>query len=564
KLTAAPYAFQSLSASNLLGGLPATQLTGIISTSVLPGFQGSDNAIGGGVGNFVNGSQSAILGGQNNTNSANQSSIGGGGGNVIQGGSYYSSIGGGGGNLIQGNAYDSFIGSGYHNTIESNAIVSFIGGGQYVTISTNAIFSVAGGGLNNTNVGPFSVIAGGQNNLAGSNSFAAGFFAEATNRGAFVWADASANGFGSVTNNSFNVRAAGGVRLVTGGTGATIDGKSVVTSPIASSALPSSLVTNGESGVTFPNLTLTGPLTLPAGNAGGIEILSAGSDVLIGDNNGDLFLGVDSYSSLSAGDDNTACGDAAMNLESSGYENTAVGYEVLAKDTSSYDNTAVGTMAMYNNTSTGGSENEAIGAYTLYSNNGGYGNVAIGYQAGYHVTSGSGNIAIGTAAGINITTTEGNIDIGNAGTNSDSDIIRIGTSGVQSATYLAGTVYANGVALTSDRNAKENFTPVNPQTVLDKVAALPVSEWNYKTSENIEHIGPMAQDFHAAFGLNGADDKHISVVDEGGVALAAIQGLNEKLEEQRSENAQLKLENSLLSQRLDELESEVKVLAKKN
>ncbi len=42
---------------------------------------------------------------------------------------------------------------------------------------------------------------------------------------------------------------------------------------------------------------------------------------------------------------------------------------------------------------------------------------------------------------------------------------------------------------------------------------------------------PMAQDFHAAFGLNGGDDKHISVIDEGGVALAAIQGLNQKLEQ---------------------------------
>jgi phage shock protein A len=41
----------------------------------------------------------------------------------------------------------------------------------------------------------------------------------------------------------------------------------------------------------------------------------------------------------------------------------------------------------------------------------------------------------------------------------------------------------------------------------------------------------MAQDFHAAFGLNGADDKHIATVDEEGVALAAIQGLNQKVEE---------------------------------
>jgi len=71
--------------------------------------------------------------------------------------------------------------------------------------------------------------------------------------------------------------------------------------------------------------------------------------------------------------------------------------------------------------------------------------------------------------------------------------------------------------------------------VLAKVAALPMARWNYKRdAKTIQHIGPMAQDFQAAFGLDGPDDKHISVVDEGGVALAAIQGLNQKLEEKET------------------------------
>ena len=133
----------------------------------------------------------------------------------------------------------------------------------------------------------------------------------------------------------------------------------------------------------------------------------------------------------------------------------------------------------------------------------------------------------------------------------ENDIIRIGTS--QTATYIAGNVYAsgavfsNGVDLVSDRNAKEHFTPVSPQTILDKVTDLPITEWNYKTAKDVEHIGPMAQDFHAAFGLDGPDDKHISVVDEGGVALAAIQGLNEKLNEKDAQIADLEA-------RLDKLE----------
>ena len=63
-----------------------------------------------------------------------------------------------------------------------------------------------------------------------------------------------------------------------------------------------------------------------------------------------------------------------------------------------------------------------------------------------------------------------------------------------------------------------------------KVAAMPISRWNFKGDEGTPHVGPMAQDFHAAFGL-GTDDKHIATVDADGVALAAIQGLNQKLEE---------------------------------
>ncbi len=118
-----------------------------------------------------------------------------------------------------------------------------------------------------------------------------------------------------------------------------------------------------------------------------------------------------------------------------------------------------------------------------------------------------------------------------------------------------GTVYANGVALTSDRNAKENFTAVNARGVLAKVADLPLTQWNYKTDgKAVQHLGPMAQDFQAAFGLNGADDRHISVVDAGGVALAAIQGLNQKMEMEtsalRKENAELKCELSEIKQLL--------------
>jgi hypothetical protein len=91
----------------------------------------------------------------------------------------------------------------------------------------------------------------------------------------------------------------------------------------------------------------------------------------------------------------------------------------------------------------------------------------------------------------------------------------------------------------SDRNLKENFATVSPREVLDKVTALPISRWNFKGDAATPHVGPMAQDFRAAFAL-GADDKHIATVDADGVALAAIQGLNQKLEERlRTKDAEI-------------------------
>ncbi len=82
----------------------------------------------------------------------------------------------------------------------------------------------------------------------------------------------------------------------------------------------------------------------------------------------------------------------------------------------------------------------------------------------------------------------------------------------------------------SDRNVKDHFAAVDTQVLLAQVAALPITTWNYKAQgASIRHIGPMAQDFFAAFSV-GEDDKHITDIDEGGVALAAIQGLNQKLQ----------------------------------
>lgn len=83
----------------------------------------------------------------------------------------------------------------------------------------------------------------------------------------------------------------------------------------------------------------------------------------------------------------------------------------------------------------------------------------------------------------------------------------------------------------SDRNAKKNFATVNCEAILDKLAQIPLEQWNYKweNDSNTPNIGPMAQDFKAAF-YPGRDNCTISTLEFDGVELAAIQGLNQKVE----------------------------------
>jgi len=103
----------------------------------------------------------------------------------------------------------------------------------------------------------------------------------------------------------------------------------------------------------------------------------------------------------------------------------------------------------------------------------------------------------------------------------------------------------------SDRNVKENFAPVDSREILDKVGSMSITTWNYKTQDaSVRHIGPMAQDFFAVFGL-GVDEKHIATVDADGVAFAAIQALYEITKKQESEISGLKDELAKMQKQIE-------------
>jgi hypothetical protein len=117
-----------------------------------------------------------------------------------------------------------------------------------------------------------------------------------------------------------------------------------------------------------------------------------------------------------------------------GSNNVAVGNNAMAFATSAIFNTAVGNVAMGFNTS--GMHNTAVGDGAMNQSSGSF-NVAVGRSAGLNF-GGDNNIAVGQLAGQNVTTGANNIEIGNQGSSGDANIIRIGTPGTQTATYIAG------------------------------------------------------------------------------------------------------------------------------
>jgi hypothetical protein len=108
----------------------------------------------------------------------------------------------------------------------------------------------------------------------------------------------------------------------------------------------------------------------------------------------------------------------------------------------------------------------------------------------------------------------------------------------------------------SDVNAKEGFVAVDGGDVLERLDGVTISMWSFKASDDgAHHMGPTAQDFYAAYGL-GSDDKHISALDVGGVALAAIKELDAR-------NEALEAENVALRSNVDDLEARVAALEAK-
>ena len=146
------------------------------------------------------------------------------------------------------------------------------------------------------------------------------------------------------------------------------------------------------------------------------------------------------------------------------------------------------------------------------------------------------------------------------GTHNDNFCTPGGTGTVQmalrdtaAATTAVGHLYAATFNTGSDRAVKTAIESINPRSVLRKVLAMPITSWAYKTDNTTRHIGPMAQDFHKAFGL-GSSDKSIATVDADGVALAAIQGLHQMVKDKDAKIGALEQLNATMQKKLAAIE----------
>ena len=230
--------------------------------------------------------------------------------------------------------------------------------------------------------------------------------------------------------------------------------------------------------------------------------------------------------------DNTAVGAVSLRNNNTGHRNTAIGYAAMNDNSSGAFNTALGASVLEINST--GSANTAVGYQALNANTTGLNNTAVGYNADVTIGSFSNATVIGANAtvsssntmsfgngtvdrwafGIPTTSLQHALEVGNAATNGNG------------AFLTQGGTWTN----TSDRNKKEDFSELNGGDLLLKIAQLSIQRWKYKGT-NEYHIGPTAQQFYKLFNV-GIDDKGISTVDPAGIALAAIQEQQKKIQKQ--------------------------------
>jgi Chaperone of endosialidase len=221
---------------------------------------------------------------------------------------------------------------------------------------------------------------------------------------------------------------------------------------VGSQALASS--TGGEANTAVGYKALTG-------NTGGAFNTAVGQQALASNTTAfaNTAIGTGALFDNTTGEENTASGADALGNNTTGSANMAAGGETLFNNATGDNNTASGFVSLFHNRS--GNNNTADGTRALFHNRSGDANTAVGFLALSNNRLGNNNIALGALAGGSLTTGSNNIDIGNAGVTGESAKIRIGTTGAQNKTFIAGisgVTVAGGVGVVIDSNGQLGTT----------------------------------------------------------------------------------------------------------
>jgi hypothetical protein len=426
------------------------------------------------------------------------------------------------------------IGGSSNNFVASNVFGATIAGGGstsgYYGVNSNSVtgdFGTVSGGFANIVSGLSSTVSGGDDNMASLDS--------ATVSGGD---HNTASGYGATVNGGEFNTASLDYATVGGGNA---NGASGYDSTIGGGAFNLAIATRS---------TVSGGLANIASNidstvGGGSHNTASGQDSTVPGGKSNTASG---FASFAAGA-NAAANDyySFVWSDGAGFSSTStkqfavhadggvrlVG-DVTTGDISLSENVAYHKLSMSGGNSTG----FLYGAYNYGQQDG----IQLGYNF-YADNAGTPHIINTGGATSRIIAGYGEIDLIVGGVNSYPNTVQL------AATTKGVSVYGT-FSNNSDRNAKQDFASVSSAQLLEKVLQLPLSEWSYKVDPTTRHVGPMAQDFHSLFSL-GADDKHIAPIDEGGVAFAAIQGLNEKLSQKLE---QKETEITELKARLEKLE----------
>jgi len=310
---------------------------------------------------------------------------------------------------------------------------------------------------------------------------------------------------------------------------------------------------------------------------------SAGYYNTTGDHN--HFEGLVAGNNNSTGQDNTFIGCHAGEYNSTASANHFVGFQAGRFNTDGFSNFFDGYQAGMNNVH--GLLDHYSGFEAGVNSTGNY-NTFVGPNTGSSDISGSGitllgnnaNVGIGhtsltdaAAIGYNATVSQNyEMVFGDGGTDGNmkwgfgEDVTETGAV-IQVKTGTSTDIYAvagGGLWMTGcDRNLKENFKEIDENSILQKVINLPITQWNYKKDQSRTFIGPMAQDFYAAFQL-GNDSTHIAEIEPGNIALVAVKALGKQNLSLQQQNANLVTQVQSLASQNEGLQQTVTYLQSQN